>query len=178
MNSLCFLSFIFDNILSEKNYFLLFRQKMAKERCLKKSFQDSLEDIKKRMKEKRNKNLAEIGKRRSFIAAPCQIISKRFLCCPFISLLSLDLITDKFFYPLLANTSTLLKNYQDNNKMLVLALENEKSKVKEAQDIILQLRKECYYLTCQLYALKGKLTSQQTEEPAQVFSLLRPNFLV
>nr|3FGA_D Chain D, Shugoshin-like 1 [Homo sapiens] len=46
--------------------------------------------------------------------------------------------------------STLLKNYQDNNKMLVLALENEKSKVKEAQDIILQLRKECYYLTCQL----------------------------
>ncbi|XP_001089281.3 shugoshin 1 isoform X1 [Macaca mulatta] len=113
---------------------------MAKERCLKKSFQDSLEDIKKRMKEKRNKNLAEIGKRRSFIAAPCQIIT---------------------------NTSTLLKNYQDNNKMLVLALENEKSKVREAQDIILQLRKECYYLTWQLYALKGKLTSQQTEEPAQ-----------
>ncbi|KAI2528558.1 SGO1 isoform 12 [Pan troglodytes] len=63
---------------------------MAKERCLKKSFQDSLEDIKKRMKEKRNKNLAEIGKRRSFIAAPCQIIT---------------------------NTSTLLKNYQDNNKI-------------------------------------------------------------
>ncbi|XP_036122984.1 shugoshin 1 isoform X2 [Molossus molossus] len=113
---------------------------MAKERNLKKSFQDSLEDIKKRMKEKRNKNLAELGKRKSFIVAPCQIIT---------------------------NTSTLLKNYQDNNKMLVLALENEKSKVREAQDIILQLRKECYYLTYQLYALKEKLTSQQTEEPAQ-----------
>ncbi|KAF3827102.1 hypothetical protein GH733_002588, partial [Mirounga leonina] len=97
---------------------------MAKERCLKKSFQDSLEDIKKRMKEKRNKNLAEIGKRKSF-------------------------------------------NYQDNNRMLVLALQNEKSKVREAQDIILQLRKECYYLTCQLYALKEKLTAQQTEETAQ-----------
>lgn len=54
--------------------------------------------------------------------------------------------------------------------MLVLALENEKSKVREAQDIILQLRRECYYLTCQLYTLRGKLTSQQTEEPAQVFS--------
>ncbi|KAF6101077.1 shugoshin 1 [Phyllostomus discolor] len=113
---------------------------MAKERNLKKSFQDSLEDIKKRMKEKRNKNLAEIGKRKSFIAPPCQIIT---------------------------NTSTLLKNYQDNNKMLVLALENEKSRVREAQDIILQLRRECYYLTYQLYALKEKLTSQQTEEPAQ-----------
>uniref|UniRef100_A0A9L0SYS3 Shugoshin 1 n=1 Tax=Equus caballus TaxID=9796 RepID=A0A9L0SYS3_HORSE len=115
-------------------------QKMAKERCLKKSFQDSLEDIKKRMKEKRNKNLAEIGKRKSFIAAPCQIIT---------------------------NTSTLLKNYQDNNRMLVLALENEKSKVREAEDIILQLRKECYYLTCQLYTLKEKLTSQEAEGTAQ-----------
>ncbi|KAM9601530.1 shugoshin 1 [Trichechus inunguis] len=113
---------------------------MAKERCLKKSFQDSLEDIKKRMKEKRNKNLSQIGKRKSFVVAPCQITS---------------------------NTSTLLKNYQDNNRMLVLALENEKSKVKEAQDIILQLRKECYYLACQLYALKEKFTSRQTEEPAQ-----------
>eukprot|EP00069_Balaena_mysticetus_P021086 bmy_13200T0 len=113
---------------------------MAKERCLKKSFQDSLEDIKKRMKEKRSKNLAEIGKRKSLIAAPCQIMT---------------------------NTSTLLKNYQDNNRMLVLALENEKSKVREAQDIILQLRKECYYLMCQLYTLKEKLTSQQTEETAQ-----------
>lgn len=92
------------------------------------------------MKEKRNKSLAEIGKRKSFIVAPCQIIT---------------------------NTSTLLRNYQDNNKMLVLALENEKAKVREAQDIILQLRKECYYLTYQLYALKEKFTSQQTEEPAQ-----------
>lgn len=61
--------------------------------------------------------------------------------------------------------------------MLVLALENEKSKVREAQDIILQLRKECYYLTCQLYALKEKLTVQQTEETAQVFSLQSLNFL-
>ncbi|EPY74793.1 shugoshin-like protein [Camelus ferus] len=116
------------------------KQKMAKERCLKKSFQDSLEDIKKRMKEKRSKNLAEIGKRKSLIAAPGQIIT---------------------------NTSTLLRNYQDNNRMLVLALENEKCKVREAQDIILQLRRECYYLTCELYTLRGKLTSQGAEERAQ-----------
>ncbi|CAH7207960.1 Sgo1 [Phodopus roborovskii] len=113
---------------------------MVKERCQKKSFQDSLEDIKKRMKEKRNKNLAEIGKRKSFIVAPCQVPT---------------------------NTSTLLKTYQDNNRFLVLALENEKSKVREAQDIILQLRRECYYLACQLYTVKKKLTSQQSGETDQ-----------
>lgn len=60
--------------------------------------------------------------------------------------------------------------------MLVLALENEKSKVREAEDIILQLRKECYYLTCQLYTLKEKLTSQEAEGTAQVFSLQSLNF--
>ncbi|XP_005072479.2 shugoshin 1 [Mesocricetus auratus] len=113
---------------------------MVKERCQKKSFQDSLEDIKKRMKEKRNKNLTEIGKRKSFIVAPCQVPT---------------------------NTSTLLKTYQDNNRLLVLALENEKSKVREAQDIILQLRRECYYLACQLYTVKKKLTSQRSEETDQ-----------
>ncbi|KAM7318520.1 hypothetical protein ACRRTK_021632 [Alexandromys fortis] len=111
--------------------------KMVKERCQKKSFQDSLEDIKKRMKEKRNKNLAEVGRRKSFIVAPCQVPT---------------------------NTATLLKNYQDNNRLLVLALENEKSKVREAQDIILQLRRECYYLACQLYTVKEKLTSQKSED--------------
>lgn len=62
---------------------------MAKERCQKKSFQDSLEDIKKRMKEKRNKNLAEIGKRKSFIVAPCQVPSKTFLWCLFTAFLFL-----------------------------------------------------------------------------------------
>lgn len=113
---------------------------MVKERCQKKSFQDSLEDIKQQIKEKRNKTLTEVGKRKSFIVAPCQVPT---------------------------NTSTLLKSYQDNNRLLVLALENEKSKVREAQDIILALRRECYYLTCQLYTLKERLTSQQSEETAQ-----------
>ncbi|KAM4841142.1 shugoshin 1-like [Thomomys bottae] len=89
---------------------------------------------------KRNKNLAEVGRRKSFIVAPCQVVT---------------------------STSTLLKNYQDNNRMLVVALQNEKFKVQEAQEEILQLRKECYYLTCQLFALKEKLTSQQTKETVQ-----------
>lgn len=124
---------------------------MVKERCQKRSFQDTLEDIKKRMKEKRNKNLAEVGKRKSFIVAPCQVST---------------------------NTSTLLKYYQDNNRLLVLALENEKSKVREAQDIILQLRRECYYLTCQLCTLKEKLTSRQREEGAQQNWKERPSEVV
>uniref|UniRef100_A0A8C6FVH0 Shugoshin 1 n=1 Tax=Moschus moschiferus TaxID=68415 RepID=A0A8C6FVH0_MOSMO len=115
---------------------------MAKERCLKKSFQDSLEDIKKQIKEKRSKNLTEI-KRKSLIFAPCQTIT---------------------------NTSKVL-NYEDNNRMLALALENEKSKLKEAHDVILKLRRECYFLSYQLYTLKNKLTSQQTEEPAQNLEL-------
>ncbi|XDA82036.1 hypothetical protein R6Z07F_011769 [Ovis aries] len=103
---------------------------MAKERCLKKSFQDSLEDIKKQIKG-------------SLIIAPCQAIT---------------------------NTSKVL-SYEDNNRMLALALENEKSKLKEAHDVILKLRRECYFLSYQLYTLKNKLMSQQTEEPAQNLEL-------
>uniref|UniRef100_A0A8C5KYL3 Shugoshin 1 n=1 Tax=Jaculus jaculus TaxID=51337 RepID=A0A8C5KYL3_JACJA len=95
------------------------------------------------MKEKRNKNLAELGRRKSFISAPGQGPT---------------------------STSAQLANYQNNNRLLVLALESEKSKVREAQDTILQLRRECYLLTCQLSALKEKLTSQQAKGTAQVFS--------
>ncbi|KAG5216412.1 hypothetical protein JEQ12_001988 [Ovis aries] len=68
------------------------------------------------------------------------------------------------------NTSKVL-SYEDNNRMLALALENEKSKLKEAHDVILKLRRECYFLSYQLYTLKNKLMSQQTEEPAQNLEL-------
>lgn len=51
--------------------------------------------------------------------------------------------------------------------MLVLVLENEKSKVREAQDIFFQMKKTCYYLTCLLHVLKEKLHNKQNE-------LLRP----
>lgn len=120
---------------------------MAKERCLKKSFQDSLEEIK-RIEEKRNKNLAKVGKRKFFITASGQITT---------------------------NSSALPKNYQDNNRMLVVALANEKSKVREALNTILQLKKECYCLTYQLYKLKEKLISQQTEELEQQNQELYPS---
>ena len=64
--------------------FKVLEQKMAKERCLKKSFQDSLEDIKKQIKEKRSKNLTEV-KRKSLIIVPCQTISKRLSCFLYIT---------------------------------------------------------------------------------------------
>ncbi|XP_059134590.1 shugoshin 1-like [Peromyscus eremicus] len=92
------------------------------------------------MKEKKNKNLAEIGRHKSFIAAPCQVPT---------------------------NTSTLLRNYQQNNRLLVLGLENEKSNVREAQGIIVQLRRECCYLAYQLHTVKQKLTSQRSGETDQ-----------
>uniref|UniRef100_A0A8C6FJX3 Uncharacterized protein n=1 Tax=Moschus moschiferus TaxID=68415 RepID=A0A8C6FJX3_MOSMO len=61
---------------------------MAKERSLKQSFQDRLDDIKKQIKEKKSKNLTEI-KRKSLIIVPCQTIT---------------------------NTSKVL-NYEDNNRI-------------------------------------------------------------
>ncbi|XP_020842862.1 LOW QUALITY PROTEIN: shugoshin 1 [Phascolarctos cinereus] len=113
---------------------------MSKEKCLKKSFQDSLEDIKERMKEKRNKRLAQIGKPKPILAAKCKILT---------------------------NPSTQLKSYQENNRALALALENERSKVRDAQDTILSLKKECQYLNLQLFVLRRQLASQQAEDSAQ-----------
>jgi hypothetical protein len=102
-------------------------------------FKILLKTLRSKWKKKRNENLVEIGKSKFFIFALSQVPT---------------------------STSTVLNYYQDNNGLLVLVLENEKSKVRKAQDIILQLRRECY-LTCQLYTLKAKLTSRQSEETAQ-----------
>ena len=44
-------------------------------------------------------------------------------------------------YQIISNISELLKNYRDSNRVLAFLLENEKSKVREAQVIPSQMRK-------------------------------------
>ncbi|XP_066485021.1 shugoshin 1 [Tiliqua scincoides] len=113
---------------------------MARERCFKKSFKDSLEDIKERMKEKRNQKWAKLGK-------PSQVLSVK------------GKVAD--------NSSMHLKSLQANNQGLALALEEERRKMREAQDIILHLKKEYQHLKFQMFVLQRKLELQQEKEYAE-----------
>ncbi|XP_073424306.1 shugoshin 1 isoform X2 [Dendrobates tinctorius] len=107
---------------------------MAQERCVKKSFQDSLEDIKERMKEKRTKKLAKVATVNKALSTKVKIIG---------------------------NSSVTVKSFQANNKALALALEAEKCKSRQAQDLILQLKREHQRLICEIFLLRRKLTMQQ-----------------
>uniref|UniRef100_A0A8C0H5H9 Shugoshin 1 n=1 Tax=Chelonoidis abingdonii TaxID=106734 RepID=A0A8C0H5H9_CHEAB len=117
---------------------------MGREKCLKRSFKDSLDDIKERMKEKRNQKWAKLGKTNQVFPIKCKIAT---------------------------NSSVQLKSLQANNRALALALQEEKAKMKEAQDIILHLKKEYQSLKFQIFVLQRKLSSQQVREPVEVFSL-------
>ncbi|XP_039204805.1 shugoshin 1 isoform X1 [Crotalus tigris] len=111
---------------------------MAK--VLKKSFKDSLEDIKERMKEKRNKKWAKLGKANQVLPIKSKIAD---------------------------NSVAQLKNFQANNRALALALEEERSKMREAQDIILCLKKEYQSLKFQNFDLQSKLKLQQEKQRAE-----------
>ncbi|KAM9838187.1 shugoshin 1 [Aulostomus maculatus] len=110
---------------------------MAKERAQKKSFQQSLEDIKERMKEKRNKRLASAS-------APSRGRSR---------------LVNKSSGA--NSTHTILKGVQLNNKALAVALQVEKEKVKQANVVILQLKREQQALFLHLLLLKRKLKEQE-----------------
>ncbi|CAL8297023.1 unnamed protein product [Lota lota] len=109
---------------------------MARERGQKKSFQQSLDDIKEKMKDKRNKRLASASapSRRS------NMINKTNAC---------------------NSNSTILKGVQLNNKSLALAVQAEKEKVRQANCVILQLKREQQALFLHLLLLKRRLKEQE-----------------
>ncbi|XP_075443043.1 shugoshin 1 isoform X1 [Ascaphus truei] len=113
---------------------------MAKEKCLKKTFQDSLEDIKERMKEKRTKKLAKVATVHKALSTKVQILN---------------------------NSSVAIKSYKANNQALALALEEEKLKTRQALDLILHLKREHQMRMFEIFMLRRKLNLQKGSDLAE-----------
>ncbi|NWH49403.1 SGO1 protein, partial [Fregata magnificens] len=107
---------------------------------LKKPFKDSLSDIKERMKEKRNQKWMRLGKISQISAVKCKRAT---------------------------NSSMQMKSIQANNRALAQALQEEKLKLRDAQTIILQLRKEYQDLKVQMFDLQRNLRFKQAQGPAE-----------
>uniref|UniRef100_A0A8D2MZ59 Shugoshin C-terminal domain-containing protein n=1 Tax=Zonotrichia albicollis TaxID=44394 RepID=A0A8D2MZ59_ZONAL len=97
----------------------------------RKSFKDSLSDIKQRMKEKRTQKWLRLGKTTQFSTVKAKRAN---------------------------NTSNQMKIIQANNRDLALSLQEHKLKLREAEATILQLRKEYHILKAQIWC---KLVSNQ-----------------
>ncbi|XP_007895764.1 shugoshin 1 isoform X2 [Callorhinchus milii] len=104
---------------------------MVNERVQKKSFQDSLEAIKERMKEKRNLNLAKVVRAKQ---SKTSRVKNNIL-----------------------NKSSLIKYIQENNQDLALSLAAEKEKLREAQDVILSMKRERQSMMFHIFMLRRKL---------------------
>ncbi|XP_078283988.1 shugoshin 1-like [Rhinoraja longicauda] len=105
---------------------------MAFENCQKMSFQENLEAIKERMKEKRNQNQAKFNRSKQ-----CSKVSSKVL-----------------------NKSSFTKSIQANNQSLALSLQAEKKKLRVASDIILALKKERQAMMFYILMLKKQLGGQ------------------
>ncbi|XP_009990008.1 PREDICTED: shugoshin-like 1 [Tauraco erythrolophus] len=103
---------------------------------LKKPFKDSLDDIKERMKEKRNQKWIKLGKTSQISTKKCKIAT---------------------------SSSMHMKSIQANNKALAQALQEEKLKLKDAQATILHLRKEYQDLKVQMFDLQRHLGFKEAQ---------------
>uniref|UniRef100_H3CUX4 Shugoshin C-terminal domain-containing protein n=1 Tax=Tetraodon nigroviridis TaxID=99883 RepID=H3CUX4_TETNG len=118
---------------------------MVKERVQKKSYQQSLEDIKEKMKEKRTKLLANAS---APIRRRARMVNKSNMG---------------------NNAHNILKSVQMNNASLAVALQAEKEKVRQANAVILQLKRDQQALFLHLLLLKRKLKEHEanaSEKPA------------
>ncbi|KAI1902471.1 hypothetical protein AGOR_G00045110 [Albula goreensis] len=114
---------------------------MVRERAQRKSYQQTLEDIKEKMKEKRSKRL-------SSACAASRGLSK------YKTKLN---ITG-------SSKPQLLKSVQVNNRGLAAALAEEKLKVRQAQGLILQMKREQQALIFHLLLLKRKISQQESQD--------------
>ncbi|NXH99248.1 SGO1 protein, partial [Pachycephala philippinensis] len=102
----------------------------------RKSFKDSLSDIKQRMREKRTQKWSRLGKTTQFST----VKAKRA-----------------------TNNSNKMKIIQANNRDLALSLQEQKLKLREAEATILQLRKEYHILKTQMFDLQRSHRVQQEQ---------------
>nr|XP_054511045.1 shugoshin 1 [Agelaius phoeniceus] len=102
----------------------------------RKSFKDSLSDIKQRMREKRTQKWLRLGKTTQFSTVKAKRAN---------------------------NTSNKLKVIQANNRDLALSLQEHKLKLREAEATILQLRKEYHILKAQMFDLQRNHRFQQEQ---------------
>ncbi|NWW23186.1 SGO1 protein, partial [Falcunculus frontatus] len=102
----------------------------------RKSFKDSLSDIKQRMREKRIQKCSRLGKTTQFST----VKAKRA-----------------------TNNSNKMKIIQANNRDLALSLQEQKLKLREAEATILQLRKDYHILKTQMFELQRNHRFQQEQ---------------
>ncbi|NWI37373.1 SGO1 protein, partial [Picathartes gymnocephalus] len=104
--------------------------------CSRKSFKDSLSDIKQRMREKRTQKWSRLGKTTQFSTAKAKRAT---------------------------NNSNKMKIIQANNRDLALSLQEQKLKLRDAEATILQLRKDYHNLKAQMFDLQRKHRFQQEQ---------------